>query len=86
MPALDEEKRVIDTFLRKCNRYAEARIEGYEQELEGIDPAQRLELQEKITRWTTYIAFNTYTLDRLDGTELDEWLQADITDACECGG
>ena len=71
---LQEKKALIAQFLGKCNEYAERQLERYRGELKGADEWRALELQDKIGHWTAYRAFNSYTLQELTGTELDDWL------------
>lgn len=82
---LETRKQVIDEYLRRCNVYAEAKIQHYSQALTHASHEERLMLYEKITRWSTYVTFNTYTLEKLPGTELDEWLLVPPEAAGSCG-
>lgn len=74
MPSLDDDKRIISDFLRRCNGYADERIAHYSGQLEGSAAAAALALQDKIGHWCAYRAFNEHALDELARGELDDWL------------
>lgn len=72
---LSEQKRLVGRFLRHCNRYADDKLAGYGERLGRATGFEALELQDKISHWTAYRAFNEYTLDELEQTDrLDAWL------------
>lgn len=73
---LAEKKALVARFLGRCNEYAERQLARYRAELEGADEWRALELQDKIGHWTAYRAFNAYTLEELEGAELDDWFTA----------
>ncbi len=72
---LIERKSLIARFLGRCNRYADGKIDEYRSQLEGASARRALELQDMIGHWTSYRAFNEYTIDELGTERLDDWLE-----------
>lgn len=72
---LSERKRLVTRFLRQCNRYADDKLAGYRARLANATGFEALELQDGISHWTAYKAFNEYAIDELERTDtLDSWL------------
>lgn len=72
---LREQKRLIGRFLRRCNAYADDKLGAYRERLAHATGFEALELQDKISHWTAYKAFNEFTIDELETTDrLDAWL------------
>ena len=65
----------MEDFLTRCNEYADGMLERYAGELGSSSGMLRLEVQDKISHWTAYKAFNEYTLSELDTSELDAWFE-----------
>lgn len=73
---LSERKRLVTGFLRRCNRYADDKLDGYRERLRAAKGFEALEIEDKISHWTAYRTFNEYTIEELEGTDrLDAWLQ-----------
>jgi hypothetical protein len=70
----EEMRELVAHFLRQCNAYARGELERYSTQ-EAPNTMEQLMLQEKITRWSTYLAFNDYAIEELAAGELDAWLQ-----------
>ncbi len=69
-----EKKEIIAAFLKQANDYAMRMIEKYNKALEHEnDFSKRLELYDKINHWAAYQAFNAYTIEELQTSELDQW-------------
>jgi hypothetical protein len=66
-------KAVVADFLRRCNRYAEAQLTKYGQQLGAASPAEALAIQDKIGHWTAYRAFNEHALAEIARGDLDDW-------------
>ena len=71
---VQEKKKLVAAFLAHCNEYAAARLAAYRERLGAASGWQELELQDKISHWTAYRAFNEYTIEELATGALDEWL------------
>jgi DNA-binding phage protein len=71
---LREKKQLISSFLRSCNHYADEKLAEYRQRAARATGMESLELQDKISHWTTYKAFNEHTLAELESDVLDHWL------------
>ena len=52
-------------------------IRKYRKSLDGADAEQELALQDRISHWTAYRAFNEHAIMELNGTELDDWFEDD---------
>lgn len=74
---LSEKKTTICRFLRRCNGYADDKLAAYRERLAKSQSGfETLELEDKISHWTAYKAFNEYTLAELEQTDrLDAWLE-----------
>ena len=71
---LEHEKETIKKFLLKCNDYGKEKIKQHMLEEEKTTSSkEQLEIQEKKTRWQTYIHFNEHALREIDKGELDSW-------------
>lgn len=71
---LEEKKTLIRRFLRQCNDYADGQLARYRGELaSAASGREALVVQDKISHWTAYRAFNEYTLEELAGDMLDSW-------------
>lgn len=70
---LSDKKALVGRFIGRCNEYAEAEIVRYRAELERATGDRAIELERKIEQWSTYRAFNQYTLDELRTATLDHW-------------
>jgi hypothetical protein len=70
---LDEKKALVGRFIAQCNRYADAEVARYRTELERASGPAAVELERKISEWTSYRAFNDYTLEELRTVALDDW-------------
>lgn len=70
----DEKKRVISDFLRKCNAYADDKLVDYQQRAASASGIEALSLQDKISHWTAYRAFNEHAITELETDTLDDWL------------
>ena len=68
-----DKKAVVADYLHRCNRYAEGQLAKYQQELRTADAAAALALQDKISHWTAYRAFNEHALGEIHRGELDGW-------------
>jgi hypothetical protein len=69
-----EKKEIIAAFLNKANDYARRMIDKYTKALEDEnDFSKRLALYDKINHWAAYQAFNAYTIEELQSSELDQW-------------
>ena len=66
-------KAVIAAYLVRCNRYAEAELDKYREQLAGASAREALAVQDKIGHWTAYRAFNEHALAELARGELDDW-------------
>ncbi len=75
MPSIAEKKRIVARFVRQCNDYADAEIARYRAALDAADARAARALQDKISHWTAYRAFNEHTLGELAGNELDSWFE-----------
>jgi hypothetical protein len=71
---LQEKKALISRFLRQCNEYADAELARYRQQLSAAASGRdALALQDKISHWTAYRAFNEHAMEELAGDMLDSW-------------
>ena len=71
-----EKKQIVREFLTRCNEYSDDMLTRYAQELDSVENGmQRLEIQDKITHWAAYKAFNEYAISELATTELDDWFE-----------
>ena len=75
MTTLHEKKQIVTEFLERCNAYTNNMLERYVAELEDVEGMKRLEIQDKITHWTAYKAFNEYAISELQTVELDDWFE-----------
>ena len=71
---LSEKKQVVAQFLRRCNEYADAKLEAYRARGEIGDAVEALALADKISHWTAYKTFNLHALAELETSALDAWL------------
>lgn len=70
---LKKKKELVAQFLRKCNGYADQRLAGYREQAASLAGLDALIIADKIHHWTTYKAFNEFTISELDSGELDDW-------------
>ncbi len=77
MATASEKKRIVEDFLKRCNDYAADMILKYRKSLGAADAEQELVLQDKISHWVAYRAFNEHAIMELHGAELDEWFDDD---------
>jgi len=75
MNTIPEKKQIVVVYLNKANAYAENKIAEYQSKLHSAPDIDKLGLQEKVTRWTTYIAYNNQALKELASNELDDWFK-----------
>ena len=68
-----DKKRIVSDFLQHCLDYADDKLAAYRQRLPDVAGMDALLLQDKISHWTAYRAFNEYTIAELQTTELDAW-------------
>ena len=68
-----DRKAVVADFLERCNRFAEAQLAKYRQQLVTADVETALAIQDKIGHWTAYRAFNAHALAEIGRGELDDW-------------
>jgi len=73
MMILEEKKALVTSFLEKCNKYAEGKLEVYRERLAAASGWQALELQDKMSHWTAYRTFNDHTIAELKSEVLDDW-------------
>ena len=66
-------KAVVADFLARCNRYADGQLDKYRTELARVSASEALAVQDKISHWTAYRAFNEHALAELTRGELDDW-------------
>jgi hypothetical protein len=71
-----EKKAAVTDFLNRCNRYAEAELAKYRQQLVTADAGAALAIQDKIGHWTAYRAFNAHALAEIGRGELDDWFES----------
>ena len=77
MATADEKKRIVEEFLNRCNDYSRDMLVKYRKSLNTADAEEELALQDKITHWVAYLAFNEHAIMELKGTELDDWFSDD---------
>jgi hypothetical protein len=70
---LEDKKKLIAWFIRRCNTYADAELERYRALLQTQSGWPALSTQDKIGHWTAYRTFNERTLEELAGDTLDHW-------------
>jgi hypothetical protein len=75
MTTLSEKKSIVSDFLLRCNRYADDKLAGFAAELERSAGLEALAIQDEISHWTAYKAFNEYALAELETEELDAWFE-----------
>ena len=68
-----DKKAVVADFLVKCNHCADGQLAKYREQLAAAQSAETLAIQDKISHWTAYRAFNEHALAELAGSELDHW-------------
>lgn len=68
-------RQLVARFIARCNEYADSKLDGYRAELARAAGFDALAIQDKISHWTAYRAFNEYTLRELGDGELDGWLE-----------
>lgn len=66
-------KAVVADFLARCNRYADAQLQRYREQLAAGSTGETLAVQDKIGHWTAYRAFNEHALAEIARGELDDW-------------
>jgi len=71
--SLDDKKKIISEFLKKCNTYSDQMVEKYENRLESTAENEHKDVKQKIHDWQMYKEFNLYTVTELEGDILDEW-------------
>lgn len=77
MATANEKKRIVEDFLNRCNDYSDNKLRKYRASLTGADGEQDLAIQDRITHWVAYRAFNEHAIMELKGTELDDWFTDD---------
>ena len=77
MATASEKKWIVEDFLKRCNDYAADMIVKYRKSLSATNAEQELVLQDKISHWVAYRAFNEHAIMELHGAELDEWFDDD---------
>ena len=77
MATADEKKRIVEEFLKHCNDYSRDMLVKYRKSLNTANAEEELVLQDKITHWVAYRAFNEHAIMELKGTELDDWFSDD---------
>ena len=65
---VDERRRLVAVFLRRCVTYADASIERMK---------QRGEDDEDIAKWQAYRDFTEYAAEEVSSGDLDTWLEDD---------
>jgi len=70
---LQKKKDLVKSFLVKCNAYADRQLAKYAAEAESATGLDALKIHDQIHHWTTYKAFNEYTVAELGTDELDHW-------------
>lgn len=70
---LADKKQIIITFLQQCNDYSDTMLKKYKQQL--IDEETKATASQKLNDWAVYKEFNTYAINELNGTELDDWFE-----------
>ena len=63
---VDERRRLVEVFLRRCVTYADASIERKK---------QRGEDEELIAQWQAYRDFTEHAADEVSSGVLDTWLE-----------
>ena len=63
---VDERRRLVEVFLRRCVTYADASIERKK---------QRGEDEETIAQWQAYRAFTEPAAEEVASGDLDTWLE-----------
>ncbi|MCY4340533.1 MAG: hypothetical protein OXE48_04080 [Gammaproteobacteria bacterium] len=77
MATATEKKRIVEDFLKRCNHYSDNKLRNYRASLTGADGEQDLAIQDRITHWVAYRAFNEHAIKELKGSELDDWFKDD---------
>lgn len=77
MATASEKKRIVEDFLRRCNDYSDNKLRNYRASLTGADDEQDLAIQDRISHWVAYRAFNEHAIMELKGSELDDWFDDD---------
>jgi hypothetical protein len=72
---LAEKKALVSDFLSRCNRYADAKLAAYAEELRTAAEPRADALREKIRDWSAYRRFNEHALSELEGPTLDAWFE-----------
>lgn len=82
MSGLAQRKAVVIAFLHRCNAYADAELARYRVQLDvASDAAAALVLQDKISHWCAYKAFNEVAIGEIERAELDDWFEAPPADS-----
>jgi len=68
-----EKKKIITDFIARCNDYADAQLNTYQNQLSEAQGMEALAIEAKIYQWKIYQAFNSYTIEELKTDELDPW-------------
>ena len=77
MTTAAEKKRIVEDFLKRCNDYSDNKLRNYRASLTGADDEQDLAIQDRISHWVAYRAFNEHAIMELKGSELDDWFDDD---------
>lgn len=77
MATANEKKRIVEDFLKRCNDYSDNKLRNYRASLTGADDEQDLAIQDRISHWVAYRAFNEHAIMELKGSELDDWFDDD---------
>lgn len=77
MATAAEKKCIVEDFLNRCNDYSDNKLRNYRASLTGADDEQDLAIQDRISHWVAYRAFNEHAIMELKGSELDDWFDDD---------
>ena len=70
---LNEQKRVVIRFLKRCNAYADGKLAGYVEQRRDADAGAAAGIDSKAARWESYKAFNEHAIAELETDRLDDW-------------
>lgn len=71
--SLNQKKRLVGDFLRRCNAYADDQLAKYRSGPEPATSVEALAIQDKIGHWSAYKAFNEHAMAELETDVLDHW-------------
>ncbi len=72
-----EKKQIVTAFLERSNGYTNGMIANYRKQLDDAAGMDAVALQDKISHWTAYRAFNEYAIEEMKGTQIDDWFVDD---------